>query len=85
MRLVRRRFQAADRISDACDDLALAVEAVAEARSTNNFEPEDLDEILVTLKTNLAKLATIVLRGTTSDAEGIAWLRAVANPTVHDG
>jgi hypothetical protein len=85
VRLVRRRFQAADRISDACDDLALAVEAVAEARSTNNFEPEDLDEILVTLKTNLAKLATIVLRGTTSDAEGIAWLRAVANPTVHDG
>jgi len=66
-----------DRISDACDDLELSVSAVAEARASGNFEPADLDEVLVTLKSNLEKLSLIVIRGATADSEGIAWLRAI--------
>lgn len=78
-RVVKKRLAPVDRISDACDDLEFAVSAVAEARSTGNFDPTDLDEILVTLKTNLSKLSAIVARGSDSDSEGIAWIREVGN------
>jgi hypothetical protein len=52
---------------------------VAEARATGNFDPTDLDEILITLKSNLENLSTIVTRGSDSDADGIAWIRAVGS------
>jgi ParB-like chromosome segregation protein Spo0J len=84
-RVVKKRFAATDRLSDACDELALAVNAVAEARATGNFNAEDLDEILVTLKINLDKLAAIILRGSDSEVEGIAWLRAMAKVNVTSG
>lgn len=77
VRVVKRRFAAADRVSDACDDLELSIGAVAEARSTGNFDPEDLEEILITLRSNLEKLAAIVVRGADSKAEGMIWLRAI--------
>ena len=77
VRVVKRRLAAVDRISDACDDLELAISAVAEARATNNFDPADVDEVLVTLKSNLDKLSAIVTRGSDSESEGMAWIRAV--------
>lgn len=77
-RVIKRRLAAADRISDACDNIDYAIEAVAGARSTSNFDPEDLDEVLVTLKSKLAKLAMIVSRGTESTCEGITWLQSAA-------
>ena len=84
-RVVKRRLAPVDRISDACDDLELAVSSVAEARATGNFDPTDLDEILVTLKSNLEKLSAIVTRGSDSDAEGIAWIRAVGKIARQNG
>ena len=51
--------------------------AVAEARATGNFDPADLDEVLITLKSNLDKLSSIISRGSDGDAEGLAWIRAV--------
>ena len=84
-RVVKRRLAAVDRVSDACDDLELAVAAVAESRATGNFDTGDLDEALVTLKSNLEKLAAIVVRGSDSEAEGIVWLRAVGKLTSKDG
>jgi hypothetical protein len=84
-RIVKRRLAPIDRISDACDDLELAVSSVAEARATGNFEPADLDEILITLKSNLNKLSAIVTRGCESDTEGIAWIRAVTKLGVQNG
>ena len=79
--VVKKRFAPADRVSDACDDLDLAVAAVADARATSNFEPADLDESLVTLRTALEKLATIVTRSSESTGEGVAWLRALGQLT----
>jgi hypothetical protein len=73
----KRRFAPVDRLSDACDELELSVAAVAEARSKGAFDPADLDEILMTLKSNLEKLSAIVGRGSSSDAEGLSWIRAV--------
>lgn len=84
-RVVKRRLAPVDRISDACDDLELAVSSVAEARATGNFDPTDLDEILVTLKSNLEKLSAIVTRGSDSDTEGIAWIRAVGKLARQNG
>ena len=80
-RVVKRRFAPADRVSDACDDIDLAVAAVADARATSNFEPADLDESLMTLRTALEKLATIVTRSSEDAGEGVAWLRALGQLT----
>jgi hypothetical protein len=76
-RVVKKRFAAVDRVSDACDDLELAIAAVADARATGNFDASDLDEALVTLRSNLNKLSAIITRGSDSASEGIAWIRAV--------
>jgi hypothetical protein len=84
-RLIKRKLAAADRISDACDNIDFAIEAVAGARSTSNFDPEDLDDVLVTLRTKLEKLAMIVVRGTESTAEGIVWLQSAASQSTAKG
>ena len=78
-RVVKRRFAPADRISDACDDLALAASAVADARAASNFDSDSLDDALIGLRSNLRKLAGIVLRDSSAEGEGAAWLRAVGN------
>ena len=80
-RVVKRRFAPADRVSDAGDDLDLAVAAVAEARATGNFEPADLDESLITLRVSLEKLAAIVTRSSDCSGEGVAWLCALGQLT----
>ena len=76
-RIVKRRLAAVDRISDACDDLELAAAAVAEARSTASFNAAELDEVLVTLRINLEKLAGLVLRNSDAKGESVGWLRAL--------
>jgi hypothetical protein len=78
-RVIKRRFAAADRLSDANEALELAHSAVADARSTSNFNPEDLEDALVELKANVVKLARLVTRGNDSTSEGVGWLRAVAS------
>ena len=76
-RVVKKRLAPVDRIADACEDLEQAVSAVADARATGNFDPVDLDEVLVTLKSNVEKLSAIVSRGSDAQGEGLAWIRAI--------
>jgi hypothetical protein len=77
-RVVKRRFAPSDRVSDACDDLDLAIAAVAEARASRNFDPADVDESILALKMAVEKLAAIVTRGVDESAsESIVWLRAL--------
>jgi DNA-binding GntR family transcriptional regulator len=69
-RVIKKRFAAVDRLSHS---------AVADARSTSNFNPDDLEDALVQLKANVVKLAQLVTRGNDSKSDGISWLRAVAS------
>lgn len=78
-RVIKKRFAAADRLSDANENLELAIAAVSDARSTGNFDPDDLDEVLVVLKVNIGKLAQLVVRGSQGAGDGLAWLRAAAS------
>jgi len=78
-RVIKKRFAAADRLSDANEDLELSLAAVADARSTGNFDPDDLDEVLLAFKKNIGKLAQLVTRGPQGTGEGFAWLRAAAS------
>lgn len=78
-RLIKKRYAAVDRLADANDDLEHAQREVANARSTGNFDADDLDEALLMLKSNITKLAQRVLPGTHSTGEGVAWLRAAAS------
>jgi hypothetical protein len=85
VRVQKRRIAAADRVSDACDDLDFAIAAIAEARGTGNFVVEDLDEALLNLKSSLDKLCAMVSRGPESDSEGIVWLRSLGSTNSRDG
>ena len=76
-RILKRRLAPVDRISDAREDLELAAASVAEARATSSFDPTDLDDVLVALKTTLEKLAVTVTRGPVMEGDGLAWLREV--------
>jgi hypothetical protein len=78
-RIIKKRFEAADRLSDANEALALTLFAVADARATNNFDPEDLDEVLIALRGHLLKLAQLITRGSDTTSEGVNWLKAVAS------
>lgn len=80
-RITKKRYAAVDRISDANEDLELAVGAVAEARATGNFDTDDLDEALLALKASIARLAQVVSRGATENGlpPGVAWLRSAAS------
>lgn len=78
-RVIRRRFQAVDRLSDATESIDLAVKAVAEARQTNNFNASDLDEQLTALKHSLANLARAAGRNPEDASGGLDWLRNAAS------
>jgi hypothetical protein len=78
-RVVKRRFAPAERISDAAEDLALSVSAIAEARATGNFDSEDLDDALTGLRTQMVRLAQAAARDGASEASGLQWLVAVAS------
>lgn len=72
--LRRRRFAPVDRLSDANEDLSLCLDAVADARATGSFAPEDLDDELVRLRQNLNRLARFMGRSPTTNGDGITWL-----------
>jgi hypothetical protein len=84
-RITKKRFAPADRISDAGDDLTLAVAAIADARSTGNFDADDLSDALLELKASIQQVARLVARGlpvgdeAEAPSEGVAWLLAAAN------
>ena len=84
-RIIKKKFAAADRLADANEDLELAQAAIADARATGNFDPDDLDEALSAMRSNLGKIAVLIARGPapagneSSRSEGLAWLTAVAN------
>jgi len=78
-RVTKKRYAAVDRLSDANEDLELTLAAVAQARATGNFDADDIDEALLELRRNIAKLAQRALPGTQSTGDGVAWLRAAAN------
>ena len=77
IRVTQKRYAAVDRINDACEDLGLAHDAVAEARSTANFDPEDLDDALRALKSRLVGLSLLLTRGSDSTSEGIVWIKSI--------
>ena len=85
VRVLKKRLAPVDRLSDAHDDLELALSAVAEARSTKNFNPDDLDEALQDLAADLHKLAQLVTRGSDGLGDGLAWLQAVGELTERSG
>jgi hypothetical protein len=77
-RLKRVKFASADRLSDANEAIAQALDAVSQARAASSFDPEDLDEPLRELRQNLRKLARLATASEGTLPEGLEWLRAVA-------
>lgn len=80
-RVTKRRFAPVDRLSDANEDLELCLSAIADARATGSFAPDDIDEALLMLRKNLIKMAQLIARGASTDAEGRTWLGDVARLT----
>jgi len=83
--LTKKKFGPSDRVSDANEDLVLASTAISDARSTGNFDADDLSDALLELKANLRLMARVVARGQPAGdqaevpSEGVAWLMAAAN------
>lgn len=73
-RLQKKRLAPTDRLSDAVDVIRDTLPAIAEARATGNFDPGDLDDVLVSMKEALTRLAQMVSRDNVDDSEGINWL-----------
>ena len=78
-RMQQRKVAAAERISDACEDLDLAIDEVARARAVSQFAPDDIDEALLGLKKSIEKLGAIVARGGDSASDGAMWITAVCS------
>lgn len=86
-RIVKRRFAPVERLSDANEHLELALTAINEAHSTGNFDAADLDDVLESMRGNLAKLSGLVARGIQmpdASLEGATWLWRVANLKLPD-
>lgn len=81
----KRKAAAVDRLGDANEDLDLTVEAIAQARASQSFDPDDIDEALLRMRENLGKLIRAASRGIdeASMGEGLRWLRQVT--TMDDG
>jgi len=77
-RLQKRKIAAADRISDACENLDLAVDEVARARAVSQFAVDDIDDALLSLRHSLERLGAIVSRAVGEGSDGASWLRSVA-------
>lgn len=82
-RVLKKRYAPVDRLSDVNEALDLVLQAVADARATNTFDPQDLDEGLWATRTRLIKLAQQTSRPArpgeeeVADGDGISWLRGV--------
>jgi hypothetical protein len=78
-RVIKTRLAPVDRLSDAVDDLRETLTAIAGARATGNFDSDDLDDVLLSMREHLIKLAQLAARDEEKTSEGIVWLRAVAS------
>lgn len=79
-RLKQRKVAAAERITDAVEDLDLATRAIAEARAVGQFDPDDIDDALTTLRGSIERLAQLVRVGERMDqGDGTFWLIAAAS------
>lgn len=76
-RVLKKKLEAADRLSDANDALELTLEAVAGAKATGNFSVSDLEDGIGAMRLNLHKLAQIVSRGSSEATDGVRWLQAI--------
>lgn len=85
-RLKQRKVAPADRIADAVEDLDLAVQAIAGARSVGQFDADDLEGALTLLRGSVERLAQLVRLNDTDSVhsdgaafgDGISWLLAAA-------
>ena len=76
VRLKKRRLAPSDRIADAIDHINLTTDAIAEARSSGDFDPSDIDEGLNLLRDSLVRLVRQVVRSENGlhGGTGIQWL-----------
>ena len=77
-RIVKKKLGPSERLSDANEDLSLTIDAIAQARTTHNFDASDLEDGTQLLRANLVKLAQAAIRSGDELASGRAWLKAVA-------
>ncbi|PTL60061.1 ParB N-terminal domain-containing protein [Paraconexibacter algicola] len=67
-----------ERLSDANDDVLAARDDIVAAKATGNFEPDELDDVLLSLRAGLRKLAEAARTDPASPATGVRWLMRVA-------
>lgn len=78
-RLKQRKVAPADRITDAVEDLDLAVQAIAEARSVGQFDADDVEDALTMLRGAIERLGQQLRLGDQKDrGDGTSWLLAAA-------
>ncbi|MEA5052772.1 MAG: hypothetical protein VB093_04910, partial [Propionicimonas sp.] len=85
-RLKQRKVAPADRITDAVEDLNLAVQAIAEARAVGQFDADELEDALTVLRGSVERLAQLVRLNDNDSVhpdgagfgDGISWLLAAA-------
>ncbi|MEU4572554.1 transcriptional regulator [Nonomuraea sp. NPDC023979] len=73
-RLQQRRLAAPERLSDACDDIDLAIGELAQARATRALDEAAFDDALIRLRQSLEKLAKQAGKTFTEPGDGVAWL-----------
>jgi hypothetical protein len=81
VRIQRRQVAPGERITDAVEDLDLAVRAIAEARAGARFEADNVEDALVSLRGSIERLAQQVSlsRGDDEPGDGTTWLLAAAD------
>ena len=78
-RLKQRRVAPADRITDAAEDLGLAIQAIAYARAAGQFNVDDVEESLTTLRGAIERLAQLLHPGKSDQlGDSTSWLLAAA-------
>jgi hypothetical protein len=79
-RIQKKKVAPVERLSDMNDLLELALVAISDARATNTFNIEDLDDVLVETRRLVRTLAQLSIRDAEvgDDQEGVAWLRTAA-------
>jgi hypothetical protein len=74
---VRKRKQLAPaRLADACANIDQCVIEFVQARTSNTLDEEAFDEVVLTLKGSLRKLAQQAGRGINNPGDGVSWLLA---------
>lgn len=76
-RVLKKKLGPTERLSEVNDAIESVITAVAEARATGNFDPDALDDLLLTMKSNLSVLSRTILRGQSATTEGTEWLEKV--------